>query len=112
MFTNDEAKSFQLSYQKEVKFLSRMSRQGLNTVYGRTLREMGHEVLFGGPSSKDELITAILDLHGMDIHKINESIHVLYHSADMPNEACGSCVAQYYEDTSDHYPSTEDADGF
>lgn len=114
MFTIDQAKEFNVSYQTEVRFLSRMSRAGLNTVYGRTLREMGREVLFGGPSNKDDLVSAILELHGMGIDKINEASHVLYHSADMPNEACKFCTAPvgWSEDTSNHFPSTEDADGF
>lgn len=92
MFTTDQAQSFQLSYQSEVRFLNRMTAKKLNVVYGRTLREQGKEILFGGPSGKDELIAAILELHGMGIDKLNEAIHVQYHTADMPNEACKFCT--------------------
>lgn len=95
MFTHDEAESFNLSYQSEVRLLSRISAKNLNHVYGRTLREMGREVLFGGPSNKDDLVSAILELHGMGIDKINEASHVLYHSADMPNEACKFCTGEW-----------------
>jgi hypothetical protein len=160
MFTKTQAEEFNLSYGTEVRFLSRMTAKNLNVVYGRTLREMGREVLFGGPSGKDELISAILELHGMGIDKLNEASHVLYHSEDMPNEACKFCSGpwivryehmrgymvrrtfpnrakadefisvnamvhplpcmslhgpgelQFSEDTSNHFPSTEDADGF
>jgi hypothetical protein len=115
MFTKTQAEEFNLSYGSEVRFLSRMTAKNLNVVFGRTLREMGREVLFGGPSGKDELISAILELHGMGIDKVNEASHVLYHAEDMPNEACKFCLPITYgwtEDTSNHFPSTEDADGF
>jgi hypothetical protein len=91
MFTREQAEEFMVSYQSEVAFLSRMTKKNVNVVYGRTLRESGREVLFGGPSSKDDLISAILELHGMSIVTLNEAIHVLYHVGSFPNEACPSC---------------------
>lgn len=91
MFTRIQAVEFKVSYQDEVKFLSRMTAKNLNVVYSRTLRECGMEVLFGGPSGKDELVSAILELRGLGIDKLNEASHVLYHSTDMPNEACKFC---------------------
>jgi hypothetical protein len=91
MFTHTEAESFNLSYQSEVRFLSRMTAKNLNVVYGRTLREMGREVLFGGPSNKDELIRAILELHGMTTDKLNEVTHVLYHKPSEVWSACEWC---------------------
>lgn len=92
MFTIDEAKSFRLSYDAEVKFLSRMSKQGLRTVEARHMNELGIVRAFGGPESKDEFITSILNMAGFTIDRLNESIHVLYHDASTPNEACKSCM--------------------
>jgi len=91
MFTKSQAKEFNLSYQAEVRFLSRMSKQGLQRVHARNMNELGMQMLYGGPASKDELITAILDMHGMGIAKLNEATHVLYHSSECPNEACNFC---------------------
>lgn len=91
MFTHNEAKRFTQSYQRDVRFYSRKSAANLNIIYARKLREHGKEILFGGPSNRDDLLSAILELDGMGIDRINEASHVLYHDADMPNEACKFC---------------------
>lgn len=92
MFTTQQAKEFMLSYQSEVRYLSRMSAKDLRVVHARHMTANGMTSIFGGPVSKDELITAILELNGMGVDKINEATHVLYHSADMPNTACKTCM--------------------
>lgn len=92
MFTKSQAEEFMTSYQSEVRFLSRITAKNLRVVHARHMNERGMQMLLGGPVSKDELITAILELHGMGIGQLNEATHVLYHSADMPNEACPSCM--------------------
>ena len=72
------------------KRVSRLSRATLATDYRAELADRGMSLLYGGPATKDELLTAIINLR-YPVAKINEATHVLYHSSDFPNEVCAYC---------------------
>lgn len=96
MFTTEEAESFRLSYDSEVKFLSKRSHSGLVDIEARLMRGQGMKRVYGS-LSKDELISSILNLRGFSNAKLNESIHVLYHTDGLVNECCDSCTHQTAE---------------
>ena len=71
----------------------REARDGyVQSLSRKTKAALGREILFGGPASKTELITALVELR-YPLAKLNEAIHVLYHSAEFPNDACEHCNA-------------------
>ena len=75
-----------------VQSLSRKTKAALAALHREELAALGREILFGGPASKTELITALVELR-YPLAKLNEAIHVLYHSAEFPNDACEHCNA-------------------
>ena len=94
MMTTTEAKRFRIDHDTAARMLNRMSKAQLKTVFIRNMQERGMEMLYGGPVSKDELISAILAFE-YPIAMLNEAIHVLYHdSAQCPNEVCDYCRAE------------------
>lgn len=90
MFTTQEAKRFRVDHDNAAKILNRLTIAKLKVVYARNLSERGQSILFGGPSGKDELISAILAFE-YPIAKLNESIHVLYHVDGWKNDVCEFC---------------------
>src|ERR1700751_3906948 len=94
MMSETEAKRFRIDHDNAARMLNRMSKEQLKTVFVRNLQERGMEILYGGPVSKDELISSILNF-SYPIAMLNEAIHVLYHaSAQCPNEVCDYCRAE------------------
>lgn len=71
--------------------IARKSKAALAAMYAADLAEAGRSILFGAPSTRDELMGALMELH-YPLGKLNESIHVLYHTPEFPNEACHICT--------------------
>lgn len=88
--TSNEAKKLRIDHDACARMLNRMTVANLRIVHARNLSAHGREILFGGPQSKDELISAILELSGFGIAKLNEAIHVLAHDG-WKNEICEFC---------------------
>lgn len=70
--------------------ISRKTANVLRIMFREDQAERGMQTLFGGPVTKQELISALVELH-YPLTKLNEATHVLYHSAEFPNEACPWC---------------------
>lgn len=90
MFTTQEAKKFRTDHDACARMLNRLTVAKLKVVYARNLNERGQSILYGGPSGKDELISAILAFE-YPITKLNESIHVLYHVDGWKLDICEWC---------------------
>lgn len=73
-----------------VHLLARKPKAELARLYGEELAAHGRTLLFGGPASKDELIGALVEMR-YPLVKMNESIHVLYHTPEIVNEICEWC---------------------
>jgi hypothetical protein len=90
LMTTLEAKRFRIDHDNAVKMLNRLTVAKLKVVYARNLNERGMVSLYGGPASKDELISAIIAFE-YPIGKLNESIHVLYHVDGWKLDICEWC---------------------
>jgi hypothetical protein len=71
--------------------LANKSKAALAAMYAADLAEAGRSILVGTPTTHGELTGALLELH-YPLGKLNESIHVLYHTPEFPNEACHICT--------------------
>ena len=74
-----------------VKSIYRKPKAALAQMYRSELADRGQYILFGGPSSKDELVSALVELR-YPLAKMNESIHVLYHQDGITNDVCEWCA--------------------
>jgi hypothetical protein len=92
MFTEAEAREYRTAHDHEAIRLTRMTKAALEIEYNRTLAAHGITRLYGGPGSKDELISSILS-YSYPNDKLNESIHVLYHT-EWKLDVCEYCNAQ------------------
>lgn len=88
--TREEAAAFRKAYGAHVKRLSRMGKVALAIEERRLMREQGIVRAFGGPASKDEFISSVLELRGYTITKWNESTHAVAH--DVPWPDCPWCA--------------------
>jgi hypothetical protein len=73
-----------------VQSIYRKPRTTLAHMYRQELADRGREILYGGPASKDELISALTELR-YPLASMNESVHVLYHRDGITNDACEQC---------------------
>lgn len=69
--------------------ISRNTKAALATLYSVDQAERGVTTVFGGPATKQELISALVELH-YPLAKMNEASHVLYHG-EYANDACAYC---------------------
>jgi hypothetical protein len=90
LMTETEARNFRTDHDAYVRTLSRQTKSHLASMYRQQLAAHGRELLYGGPASKDELISAISNLN-YPIERLNESIHVLYHQDSDGSSACEWC---------------------
>lgn len=85
-----QARTFFEARTAYIQRINRSTKAELASIYREDMREQGRQIIFGGPSTKAELINALVELH-YPLAKVNEATHVLYHSADFPNEVCAWC---------------------
>lgn len=85
-----EARELRQAHDSYVRALYREPKAGLAVQYRKELAARGRTVLLGGPDSKDELVRELAGLQ-FPLERMNESIHVLYHTAGVINSACPWC---------------------
>jgi hypothetical protein len=91
LMTETQARTFREAYAAAVKRYSRMTKAQLQLEVSNARATAGRYVVYGGASSKDELIRDMMDLRGYTVAKMNESIHVLYHVDGITNDICEWC---------------------
>jgi hypothetical protein len=91
--TRDEAAALRAAEGAEVRLLSRKSRHELAAIEASEGAARGLTHLFGGPSSKDALIRAILEFRYPQARQ-NEAAHVLGHNPGERWSACEWCCCQ------------------
>ena len=87
-----EARTLREAHDGYVKSIYRKPKAQLAALYRDEQAARGIQTLYGGPASKDELISALTELR-YPLAKMNESIHVLYHGGGIVNDACDQCKA-------------------
>lgn len=75
--TKDEAHAKIIHHDTYVRSLNRLTKANLAAVYRRELAKRGREILYGGPASRDELLSAIVDLR-YPLAEMNEARQVYY----------------------------------
>jgi hypothetical protein len=75
--TKDEARTLIKDHDAYVRVISRKTKTDLAALYRRELARRGRELLYGGPGSKDEFISAIVDLE-YPLGLMNEARQVYY----------------------------------
>jgi hypothetical protein len=88
--TEDEARAHRADHDNYAKAISRMTKAELAILYRREMAIRGTELLYGGPGSKDEFISAIMNLN-YPAALMNETSHVLYHKPGENWSACEHC---------------------
>jgi hypothetical protein len=73
-----------------VQSIYRLPKATLATMYRQELADRGRTLIYGGPGSKDALISALVELR-YPLASMNESVHVLYHRDGIVNDACEQC---------------------
>jgi hypothetical protein len=88
--TAQDALSYRRDHDARVRELNRKTMPSLRGIYGALLAGQGHFLVYGGPGSKDELVSAII---GIEYPRalINESAHAAYHGAGGGWDACEWC---------------------
>jgi hypothetical protein len=89
--TEPQARIFREAYNAAVKRYSRMTIAQLKAERAAALAGQGMISLYGGPVSKDEFVSAVLNLRGYTIDKLNETTHVLHHAPGESWSACEWC---------------------
>jgi hypothetical protein len=87
-----QARTIREAHDGYVKSIYRKPKATLATMYRQELADRGMYSLFGGPMSKDELMSALVELR-YPLAAMNESVHVLYHVDGITNDACEQCNA-------------------
>jgi hypothetical protein len=87
-----QARIIREAHDSYVKTIYRKPKTTLAHMYRQELADRGREILYGGPASKDELISALVELR-YPLASMNESVHVLYHTDGITNEICEQCNA-------------------
>jgi hypothetical protein len=87
-----QARTIRIAHDGYVKTIYRKPKTTLAHMYREELAARGQYNLFGGPASKDELISALVELR-YPLASMNESVHVLYHVDGISNDACDQCNA-------------------
>jgi hypothetical protein len=87
--SQDEARMFRTAHDIFIKRINRMTVSALRVEYAAELADRGREILYGGPSSKQELIAALGQLR-YPADRFNMTTHVLYHQGAVWS-ACAWC---------------------
>lgn len=90
MMTTAEAQQFLQDHDNYARAISRQPKAALADLYRRELAAAGIHLLYGGPASKDELISALVGLR-FPLGKLNESVHVLHHTDGITSDVCEFC---------------------
>lgn len=85
-----EARDLRAAHDNYVKSIYRKPKADLAAAYRQELAARGQQLLYGGPASKDELVSALTSLR-FPLEALNESIHVLYHQDSNGWSACEWC---------------------
>jgi hypothetical protein len=85
-----QARTIREAHDYYVKSIYRKPKATLANMYRQELADRGRYSLFGGPMSKDELISALVELR-YPLAAMNLSVHVLYHVDGIINDACEQC---------------------
>jgi hypothetical protein len=88
--TAESALVYRKAHDVRVKKLYRMTMPTLRDIEQAHLARQGYQRVFGGPVSKDELISAILAVE-YPADRMNETTHVLYHKPGETWSACEWC---------------------
>ena len=88
--TAHDALTYRHDYDVRMKALYRKTMPTLHDIERAHLAGQGMTRLSGGPSTKEELISTILDAE-YSRDKLNEAIHVAYHSPGESWSACEHC---------------------
>jgi hypothetical protein len=91
LMTEPQARIFREAYAAAVKRYSRMTIAQLKAERTAALADQGIESLYGGPGSKDEFVSAVLNLRGYTVARLNDTTHVLYHGPGESWSACDWC---------------------
>jgi hypothetical protein len=84
-----QARTIHKAYDSYVKSIHRQTKAQLADAYRGELADRGQILAYGGPASKDELISALIELR-YPRAMMNETIHVLYHQ-DFISSVCAYC---------------------
>jgi hypothetical protein len=87
-----QARTIREAHDGYVKSIYRKPKATLASMYRQELAARGYHLLYGGASSKDELISALVELR-YPLAAMNLSVHVLYHVDGISNDACEHCNA-------------------
>jgi hypothetical protein len=98
--SREEAEKLFAEQGQELRDLSASRRIDLVAFYRQLLAADQIEILWGGPRTKDELISAILELR-FPRSQVDEMTHVLYHQPGDVWSACGHCGGADYVPRSD-----------
>jgi len=93
LMDREHAAALIAAHDADVRLLSRKPKYELVAIETMELRAAGMERLFGGPVSKDEFLSSILDLR-FPRERQDEARHVLGHLPDEVWSACQFCVCQ------------------
>jgi len=91
--TRDEAAALRAAAGADVSALARKTRHELVVIERSEAAAHNIEHLFGGPSTKDELIRAICEFR-YPTDRQNEATHVLHHNPGERWSACEWCCCQ------------------
>jgi hypothetical protein len=94
LMDREHAAALIAAHDTDVRLLSRKPKYELVAIEAMELRAAGMERLFGGPVSKDEFLSSILDLR-FPRERQDEARHVLHHTpGEVGSTACQFCVCQ------------------
>ena len=88
--TAESAQAYRQAHDARVKELYRTALPALRDLERDQLARQGLRRVFGGPVSKDELVSAILATE-YPAERLNEAGHVLYHKLGETWSACNFC---------------------
>jgi hypothetical protein len=87
-----QARTIREAHDGYVKSIYRKHLTTLAHMYRQELTARGMYLAYGGPASKDELISALVELR-YPLASMNESVHVLYHVDGITSDVCEQCNA-------------------
>lgn len=87
-----QARTLREAHDGYVRSIYRKPKTQLAAMYRDEQAAHGIQTLYGGPATKDELVSALTELR-YPLARMNESVHVLYHTAGIVNDACDHCKA-------------------
>jgi hypothetical protein len=87
-----QARTIREAHDSYVKSIYRKTKNQLTIMYAEELADRGMYLAYGGPASKDELVSALTELR-YPLASMNESVHVLYHVDGITSDVCEQCNA-------------------